>query len=119
MNHYLSAAIMLLAIYAQATSADQNDFVVLSQQQNLAFSEIRSVSPALSIVQTKDGGQLVGFANFSRIVDTSSATTHHNQGIGIAYLQQHSSWLQSQLRVQQHPIMPNRVQSLMEWMVGF
>ena len=119
MNRFAQIAILFLAMYAHGASAESEGFLILSQQQNLAHSEIHSVKPAWSIIKTEEGSQLVGFANFNQVHNLNNRSTTRNQGFGLGFYQQHTSWFHSQLLVQQHPLLPNRVQSLMEWMVGF
>lgn len=119
MNRFTHIAILFLAMYAHGASAEPTEFLVLNQQQNLANSEIRSIKPAWSLVKTENGSHLVGFADFSRIHNLGNHDMSQQHGIGLGFYQQHTPWFHSQLLVQQHPLMPNRVQSLMEWVVGF
>lgn len=119
MKPFVNIAILVLAMYAHGASADPAGFLVLSQQQQFGSTEVQSIKPAWSLVKTEAGGHLVGFANFSRIQNLSSEDSSEQQGFGVGFYQQHTPWFHSQLLVQQHPLVPNQVQSLMEWIVGF
>jgi hypothetical protein len=119
MKYFVSTAVVMLALYAQAVSAQQQGLLVLTSQQNLTLTEVRSIKPAWSLASSENGTQLVGFANFSAIHESNNENASYQQGIGLGLYQQHTPWLHSQLLVQQHPLAPNQVQSLMEWVVGF
>jgi len=119
MKHYIKTAVILLALYAQAVSADQQELLILKSQQNLTQATTHSVKPSWTLASNETGMLLVGFASFTRIQQFDISNPIHTQGWGLGLYQQHTPWLHSQLLVQQHPLAPNQVQSLMEWVVGF
>lgn len=110
MKAFITSAITLLALYAQAASAGSGPLMVLNDTQHLNNTSIESVTPTLSLSGTNDGIQLIALAEFNTIkqnhlVDTSN---HQNQKFGFGLYHQHSPQMYSQIVVKQHPFSDSR-----------
>lgn len=119
MKSFIKSAVILLALYAQAASAENTVFNVLNSQQLLPSASVNTIAPALTLAATDDGHQLVSFAAINTIehYDSNNLTQTHTLGLGL--VKQHNPWVATQVLIQQSPFSPDQMQSKMAIKLGF
>ena len=110
MKAFIKSAMILLALYAQAASADAGSLYVLSDTQQLNNTTIESFTPTFTLSGSADGLQLVAFASINTIHTNTldGSTPNQNQRLGFGLHQQHGPQMYSQIVVKQHPFSETR-----------
>lgn len=120
MKSFLSSAMILLALYAQAASADSNSFFVVNSKLQLNNTNIQTISPTWSLAGTQGSTQLVAFTSINSMSNpdlSNSLSQNHRLGFGLH--KQHTPWMFSQVVIKQHPFSANQMQSSIALNIGF
>lgn len=120
MKSFLSSAVILLALYAQAASADSNAFFVVNSQLQLNNTHIETISPTWSLAGTQDSTQLVAFTAINTLHTANlNSPSSQNHRLGFGLHKQHTPWMFSQVLIKQHPFSANQMQSSIALNIGF
>ena len=105
MKSLISSTLILLALYAQATCADehQSRLIVLSSSYTSISGQYTSVKPTYYIPLQDSKCGLVFFRSLNRSQTVSQSgieQSHHSQHYGLGFHQQVNSWMYTQVIVQ-------------------
>lgn len=121
MKSFISSAMILLALYAQAASADLGSFYILKTHSLTNNTEVHATSPTWTLAGSIGSPQLIGFTSINTLTShqDSSFTTSHTNRLGFGLHQQHTPWMYSQITIKQHPFSATRMQSALALNIGF
>lgn len=125
MKAFISSAIIMLALYAQASSAQEPiklaSFKVLSQHNLVAHTQVNSVQPSWFMNLNESNYQLTGFLKLDRTHLGNALQQHHkltaSYGFGVHY--QMSPSIYSQLVWQQADTLLTSPASIVKVGIGF
>lgn len=105
MKSLIGGMLILLALYAQAASADERQarFIVLSSAQQTGDGQYSSVQPTLYVPLSSPRSGLVFFRSLNRDSTTSDSGVKRNfnsQHYGLGFRHQVNSWMITQVVVQ-------------------
>ena len=123
MKTFLSSAVVLLALYAQAASANPNNFSILKTHNYFNNTSIQTVSPTWTLARSSNNLQLIGFASINSLTTTSMYTqessTDQTHSYGLGLHQKYAPWLYTQMSFEQHPHLSSGITSTLALTIGF
>ncbi len=104
MKSLINGTLILLALYAQACSAESNSsFLLLNSQSQLAHGTISSIQPTWYTSAAHANYGVIVYSRLNRSLNTNhngTIQTHYGQVFGLGLHQQLTPWMYGQLSLQ-------------------